>query len=72
IAKYNDEIFWQELSYRLAERDLYKKYRSNFEQRSLDDIFHQRNEFIKKYNAEFYENGLVRIVLNEELEPKLN
>ncbi|MGM0608074.1 MAG: hypothetical protein ACQESP_06625 [Candidatus Muiribacteriota bacterium] len=71
IEKYNDEIFWQELSYRMAERDLYKEQQTDSPLKDMDEIFERKKELIKKYNNEFYESGLIRIKLDESEETEI-
>lgn len=66
--KYDENTFWRELSDRLGGRDLiWNNGEAIVEKMSFEDRMMKRQEFIEKYEDEFYENGLIRLVINKEI-----
>ena len=67
IEKYDDESFWDELIYRMAERDFYKKYskEENAKMRR-EEFFKKLGELEDKYGKEFNKYGLKRLEIKKE------
>jgi len=67
--EYDDEVFWQELIHRLAERDFIKEYGENtIKKMNWRERLEKEQPFIEKYGEEFEESGL----MNLEILKKLN
>lgn len=66
LDEYNDEVFWQELIFRMAGRDLVRKYgeeairKMPFKERMILEY-----PFIEKYDKEFSENGIENLEIKE-------
>jgi hypothetical protein len=62
IEPYEDEVFWDELSDRLAERDLIRKIGvDKFEAMDVFDRVNKTEEIRERYLLEFERHGLERI-----------
>jgi hypothetical protein len=62
IDAYNEEIFWEELKSRLAERDLKKDVpESEMGKKGVAELFKLRIQQEDKYEKEFKEKGLERV-----------
>jgi hypothetical protein len=69
VGLYDEDTFWEELRYRLVERDMTEKYGSdNVEKMSDSERFKNEEEFHDIYGNEFEANGLenIEIVQKEE------
>ena len=67
IDTYNDNTFWDELIYRLADRDYIRKYGEEaFEELSTREGMEKERPFVEKYEKEFYENGLDRLEIRRD------
>jgi len=65
---YEDFIFWDELEYRLALRDIEKKLTEEEKEKiSKDDFLYMRKleEFRDKYSEEFQKYGVERLEIEE-------
>jgi len=65
---YEDFIFWDELEYRLALRDLDQKLTKEEKERiSKDDFLYMRKleKFRDKYSEEFQKNGITRLEIKK-------
>ena len=64
INEYEDNFFWDELEDRLTLRDMIQKYGLD-ELRKMPpvEMFDKRQEFEKKYEAEFSTNGLDNVIV---------
>lgn len=59
MEEYEDESFWDELTDRLARRDMDKSYGvKNVAAMEMKEFFKKFEPFEEKYDQEFYENGL--------------
>lgn len=64
IEEYNNEIFWDELVYRLARRDLVRELgEKNIEELDFEERMEKLLPLIEKYEIEFEKNGLDNFVL---------
>ncbi len=64
---YNDNTFWDQLIYRMADRDYAIKYGdSALEQIFSDEGMAREKPFIEKYEKEFYDNGLDRLEIRRD------
>lgn len=62
IDEYTQDMFWDELIERLAERDFKKRYnRAQIRAMSMEERIQKRYEFIEKWAEEIDENGLDNI-----------
>ncbi len=64
---YNDNSFWDQLIYRMADRD----YARKFGDEALDEIYTEKGmererPLIEKYEKEFNENGLDRVEIRRD------
>jgi hypothetical protein len=64
---YNDNCFWDQLIYRMADRDYVRK----FGDEALDEIYTEKGmererPLIEKYEKEFNENGLDRVEIRRD------
>jgi hypothetical protein len=67
IDTYNDNTFWDELIYRLADRDYIRKHGEEaFEELSTREGMEKERPFVDKYEKEFYENGLDRLEIRRD------
>jgi hypothetical protein len=67
VEFYNDNSFWDQLIYRMADRD----YARKFGEEALDEIYTEKGmererPLIEKYEKEFNENGLDRIEIRRD------
>lgn len=68
IRQYDNQIFWEELADRLAERDFVAHYgRNAIEGMSPEERFAKRSELTDRYLEEFERNGLDRVAVNGDL-----
>ncbi len=64
IDEYNDDNFWEELVYRLAERDFTTRYgEETARAMSLDEYIEKRHPFLEKYEEEVTQNGIENLYL---------
>lgn len=64
IDEYNDETFWEELIFRLSERDMINKYGfESIKNMEPDEAFDKKLPFLNAYEEEFSENGLENLRL---------
>jgi hypothetical protein len=64
--EYDDNNFWDELRERLALRDFNRIYsEKEIDEMSIAERIEKREPFIEKYEKELYENGLDRLIINE-------
>ena len=61
ISDYDDHTFWEELTERLAERDLAKRTGQRVEDIDRDDDLIELKPIEERYRHEFEEHGLERI-----------
>ena len=67
IDSYNDHTFWDEIIYRMAERDLIRLHGEDV----LDELDTEggrikERPFLEKYEKEFYDNGLDRLEIRRD------
>lgn len=66
MEDYDDEVFWQELSDRLGIRDFTRKYSADdIKKMDQKETFLKKQEFIIKYEEEFYKYGIDRLGIKE-------
>jgi hypothetical protein len=59
IQNYDDNIFWEKLTFNLARRDMENKYgRETVDKMSEEESFIKGQSFAQKYEKEFSKNGL--------------
>jgi hypothetical protein len=64
IQDYDDYTFWDELAWRMAERDFDRKYdHAQVLCMTNDEIFRQKNILADKYFDEFTTNGIEKLIL---------
>ena len=64
--EYDNNIFWDELSDRLAFRDFEKTYgKKAIEKMSFEEICEKRSPFDEKYDDEFSNNALNRLIIDD-------
>ena len=64
IDDYEDEFFWDELTYTLGKRDFFKKFQEEkIRNMSKEEIFIKIDEFNDKYEKEFEENGIEQLFI---------
>lgn len=67
IDEYNDENFWETLVNRLARRDLIERYgKEAISKMEIGELFEKEEPFEKKYDDEFYANGLKNLNIRAE------
>ena len=67
IDDYNNGNFWDELIYRLAGRDLIRKYgEEKFKKMGWEERLKKESPFIAKYEEEFEEYGIERIEISRQ------
>jgi len=65
IDNYDDQAFWEELAYRLAERDLLQRYgEATLTQYSSEERFLLKEELANKYHRIFRKTGLESITFS--------
>ena len=63
----NNEIFWAELPDRLGERDFLREYGEDaMKKMSNNERFLKHQDFVCKYEEEFYKNGINRLKIQED------
>lgn len=69
--KYDEENFWEELLYRLADRDFEKKYsREEIKKMEMLELFEKQEEFRGKWGREFEKYGIDRLNIENNLAGK--
>ncbi len=64
IQDYDNEIFWDELADRLAERDLLAQFGRNvIKKMSPEELFEKRTALAERYEEEFQKYGLKRLII---------
>jgi hypothetical protein len=64
IEDYDDNTFWDELAWRMAERDFSNKYdEAKVLCMTGDEIFREKNTLADKYFEEFSTNGIQKMML---------
>ncbi|MBU2598223.1 MAG: hypothetical protein KKC53_03465 [Actinobacteria bacterium] len=64
--EYNNEIFWDELIYRLSVRDFIKAYGEDvIKKMSLRDQIVKKSPFIEKYEKEFEKHGIENLEIKK-------
>ncbi len=64
---YNDNTFWDQIIYRMADRDYAIKYGDeNLEKVFSDEGMAREKPFLEKYEKEFYEHGLERLEIRRD------
>jgi len=68
IDEYNDDNFWETLVNRLARRDFIEHYgQDTVSSMDLAELFEKEEPFLKKYDDEFYANGLKNLYIRNDL-----
>ena len=62
-----DNVFWEELAFRMASRDIYKKYSERFPDQLSDKEKEELKEIWGNYEKEFYENGLASLKMDQSI-----
>ena len=66
IDDYDNQTFWEELIERLANRDFLAKYGEEAIQKmSFEERFTKFQEFEERYDEEFEDHGIERIVISD-------
>jgi hypothetical protein len=66
IDEYDDQTFWEELAYRLAERDLIRQYGEEaLAKLTPDERFLKKEELVNQYTDIFSETGLDNIEVKD-------
>lgn len=60
---YNEELFWTELTERLAARDFLETYGEVFATMSEAEKIQKKSEFLQKYAREFEKSGIDHLIL---------
>jgi hypothetical protein len=64
---YNDNTFWDQLIYRLADRDYVRKYgEESFEELTTDEGMAKERPLVEKLEKEFNEHGLERLEVRRD------
>jgi len=64
---YNDNTFWDQLIYRMADRDYVRKYGEEaFDELSTDAGMEKERPLVEKYEKEFNEHGLDRLEVRRD------
>lgn len=66
ISDYDDHTFWEELTERLAERDLAKRTGQRIEDIDRDDDLIELKPLEERYHHEFEEHGLDRLQIHTD------
>lgn len=65
IEEYDEEIFWQELMFRMARRDFERDYRKEeIEKMDWEESVKKEHPYIEKYGCEFEKYGIERMEIN--------
>lgn len=68
IDEYNEENFWETLVNRLARRDFIAQYgEDTVSGMDFAELFEKEEPFLKKYDDEFYANGLKNLYIRNDL-----
>lgn len=66
LEDYDDENFWEELTFRLGERDFFRHYgATSIAQMSPKECYEKRAKFTEKYGNEFETNGIERLEITD-------
>lgn len=64
---YNDNTFWDQLIYRMADRDYVRKYGEEaFDELTTDKGMEKERPLVEKYEKEFNEHGLDRLEIRRD------
>jgi hypothetical protein len=64
---YNDNTFWDQLIYRMADRDYVRKYGEGaFDELTTDKGMEKERPLVEKYEKEFNEHGLDRLEIRRD------
>jgi len=67
VDYYNDNTFWDQLIYRMADRDYVRKYGDDaFDELTTDAGIAKEKPLVEKYEKEFNEHGLDRLDLRRD------
>ena len=67
IEEFEEEVFWEELCGRLAQRDLFNEIGSQrLDKMAIVEKLTAEDEIAEKYNDEFIENGLKNLILSKD------
>ncbi len=70
IEEYNDNTFWEELIYRLANRDLIERYGEDaVENMDWEERMRKEEIFIEEYEEEFGRHGVKNLVIGKDYRP---
>lgn len=70
IDEYNEDTFWDELLFKLADRDMMEKYGiETLKNMEPDELWDKRIPFLEFYEKEFEENGVenLRVIKGPEI-----
>jgi hypothetical protein len=64
LDDYRNDVFWDELEYRLADRDLSERYGEGYDRTmEMAEIERLENEIVEKYYQEFAKNGVKNLMI---------
>ena len=64
LDDYRNDVFWDELEYRLADRDLNERYGEGYDKTmEMAEIERLENELVEKYYQEFAKNGVTNLIV---------
>jgi len=64
IGQYDEDVFWYELTHRMAERDFIRVYGTEpIGKMSIEERFERQDEYIKWYEEEFGINGIEHLAV---------
>lgn len=64
IGQYDEDVFWYELTHRMAERDFIRVYGTEaIGKMSIEERFERQEEYIKWYEEEFGTNGIEHLAV---------
>ena len=64
LDDYRNDVFWDELEYRLADRDLAARYGEGYDKTmDMAEIERLENEIVEKYYQEFAKNGVKNLMI---------
>ncbi len=67
VQDYDEYVFWEELAWRMAERDFAKKFdHAQILCMTSDEIFREKNTFADKYFEEFNISGIENLTLEKK------
>ena len=65
---YDDELFWEELTYRLGGQDFIREYgETAIRKMTWEERFKKEQPFIEKYEEEFEKYGIENLEIKEEV-----